>query len=454
MNITLVYPGALAAPYSLLCLASILLKNGHAVKIADFTKEELTEENIISKIGMPDVIGITSYSTPMIARAVKITKVITKRKPNIFIIWGGIHATLFPKDVLDQLQVDAVCIGEGENTLLELVNNLQKGKPITKIKGLMFKKGKKYMFTGNRELIKDLNEIEYPRHLIDINKYIINDRFYGNCFYLIESRGCPFRCSFCITKVMFGRIYRGRMLSAIIKDIEYLVKKCKINMIWLYDDLPFGGDKKMFIEFCQAIKKFKIKWSCEYRVNLVDQELVAAMKDSGCTSIYFGVESYSEKMLKIMQKDINVEQINNALNLCFTNGIESIVGLMFGFPEETEEDLIKTIEMANKIGAPMYSFKKYVPYYGTSHFNVHKDKILLPTKIEDWAKFGVLGNFNYSLFNINEKKIKKYCRKLAFLALKNGIKYMIKHKTFAPDIIRNFKYLYTLGGKKAINSID
>lgn len=445
LKVCLISAYSTVPPYGILSLAAVLENQGIEVKILDFTKKNVEEKVILEEIVDSDIIGLSAWSMPMIIEVARITRIIRKKaNGRKFLIWGGVHPTLFPKEVVEEFDLDAVCVGEGEFTLLELVKTLEIGGDITKVKGLWVKWDSKIVFTGYREDTVDVSALpKYAWHLIDVNKYIIKIKLIStNELTLIESRGCPYLCTFCYVPKMFGSRWRGRTVDQVIEDIKFLKEKYNIHRFDLLDDLPFGGNHNKMLDFCRKIKKLNVQWSCDQRINLVDEEVLSAMKESGIWYIYFGVESGSPHMLeKIRKVGVTPEKTIKVFDLCFKLGIATMAGFVIGMPGETEEDLDESLKLAKKIKATMIRVASYVPYAGTELYTeALKMGFKPPVCAEDWGQLGAYDAYiSTSLTEIPREKLMKIQKKMQIYSYRKSIIFVIRHLQFntLPYLILN-----------------
>lgn len=369
-------------------IAAVLKERGHFVKIYNADYYEATEyanqrqlfenyqsykailndtdnpiwreikENISSFA--PDIIGITMLTANYKAARI-IANIARFLNNNVKIVVGGTHPTLDPEGTLAGEEFDYAIRGEGELTFLELADNREEEK----IKGLSFKKDNQIIHNESRPFIEDLNTLPYP-----CRDSFLNDTRYLDFGHLITGRGCPFSCAYCASQQLWGRTVRFRSVSNVISELEYLKTNYNPSIIHFADD-TFTLDKDRAKEICQQIinRRLGIKWVCDTRVDCLDEELVALIKSAGCIRVKIGVESGSNRILKAMQKGITKEQVRKAVDWIKKEGLPLTVYLMIGFPQETNEDLQQTIELARELDADYYSLSVLAPYYGTQVWN-------------------------------------------------------------------------------------
>ncbi|MCC6028100.1 MAG: B12-binding domain-containing radical SAM protein, partial [Archaeoglobus sp.] len=278
-------------PLGLGYLASVLRERGFKVRIIDDLVENLNFSDFLKKIKDSLIVGITS-TTPTFKSALEYAKKIKKAFPDIFVILGGVHVSFEPEKALKNEFVDAVCIGEGERTIVELAERVESGRDLEDVKGIYFKKEDKIVKNPPREFIQDLDSIPFPAFdLMPLEKYsLLGERL--EVFPMITSRGCPFSCRYCSSSLFMGRRFRARSAKNVADEIEWLVNDFNARHIAFGDD-TFTLSKKRVAEICKEIKsrKLDITWSCSSRIDTIDRELLEIMKSAGCSAIYYGIES-------------------------------------------------------------------------------------------------------------------------------------------------------------------
>jgi hypothetical protein len=261
--------------------------------------------------------------------------------------------------------VDAVVLSEGEFTFCELINRINEGMPLDQldsIEGLAFLRNGEIILTKPREFADpaDLPIIDYS--LVDIPKYY---QTYFECkkmLYLYGSKGCPFACTFCYNSAYNRSIYRKRPDDYIFSEFDYLVNEQGMDGIYFTDDV-FCPKKEDLHNFCTKMKQknYKLVWGCQARVGQFDREDYEMMYDSGCRWVFFGVETGSEEMQHEVRKNLDFSKMDETFRDTREIGIVTIASLIIDFPDETEEQIQDTINLAKRIKADLYPCNMYTP---------------------------------------------------------------------------------------------
>jgi len=331
-------------PMSVLSVAAPLIKNGYEVDIIDQRIDKNWKETILAELKKkPLIFGVSALTGEQIFNGLGASKFV-KENSNIPIVWGGVHASLLPKQTLENKYIDFVVIGEGEKTLLELVDALKNKKPFNYIKGLGFDD----QINLEREFI-DMNSIhKIPYNLIDVKKYINN-----NGIALYTSRGCPHRCSFCYNLKFNKRRWRGKSPERVVVEMKYLINKFNVDKFDIEDD-EFFTDIKRAEEICKLIIKerlnIEILTSCRVSyIPLMGDKMLKLMHDAGFRILTFGVETGSKRLIKKISKDISFDQVFETIKRLGDVGITSKFFFMAGFPTETEKNLCETTDLMMKM---------------------------------------------------------------------------------------------------------
>lgn len=338
-------------PLGLAWVASYLESKGYGVDIVDFQVDGRTVEDVIrgAKPGVVGIAGTTHnrYTSFDIARTAK------GIDDRIFTVYGGSHATFTAEDTLRNVpHIDAVAVGEGEETMFEIAEYALRGKgSLDDIRGMSFRKDGRVVHNPGRPRIEALETLPFPaRHLMDIKKYDLTMDFLdvpGTS--VMTSRGCPINCSYCSASAMFGVTLTLRSARNVVDEIEVLIRDFGFEGIKFFDS-TLTLRKDHINSLCDEItrRKLKFPWECEVRVNTVTRDLLKKMQQAGCYYVDFGVESASPRVLKLMHKGITIEQVENVFKWTKDLGILTKVFFTFGHIEETLEDSFETIRFIDK----------------------------------------------------------------------------------------------------------
>lgn len=357
-------------PIGLGLISGILKKEGYRVEGLDIWSNQYSFYDVNIKIAEANVqvFGISALSTQY-AYAKELCTIIKAHHSESIIILGGALATHSYKTVLKHLNVDICVIGEGEETMLELMDCISNEKSIENVSGIAFASKDEIIVTNTREQIKDLDKIWTVDYgLFKIDDYIKNckigeSRHFG--INIITNRGCPFHCSYC-SKNFKG--VRNRSISAVIDEIKQLVMENDINGIYIDDEL-FVHNKDRVLEFCEKVKPLNLKWICQGRANTINAEILKAMHNAGCIEMGMGIESGSNKILKEMNKGVTVDDNIRAVKMCNESGIRPRVLFMTGYPGEDEETMKEHIKFFKNINLPCHGFSITLPLPGTQLYD-------------------------------------------------------------------------------------
>ncbi|MBI1911570.1 MAG: radical SAM protein [Deltaproteobacteria bacterium] len=315
----------------------------------------------------PDIVLISCFTINRVA-GFKTAELVKKINPAIKIIMGGMHPSFMYRQILEALPVDVVCVGEGDETIVEIADAFRKNTPLDNIKGIAIKKNGKVVMTGRREFVKNLDTLPFPAHDIYRDYLIASKRA-----HVITSRGCPYGCQFCSTTEFWGRSWRARSAKNVVDEIEMLIREYGINYVNFLDD-EFTLQRKRTLDICNELlsRNVKIKWSCSTRVNTIDREQLEYMTKSGCDHIVMGIESGSPKIIKTIGKKISLDQIEKAFDLLKEFGLSRGAFLMVGNPGEDFSTVKETIELVKRLDLDVQSVAVAEIYPGTQLFELAK----------------------------------------------------------------------------------
>jgi len=370
----------------ILYIASYCSDNSdHQIEVIDASLEGLTYRQLAERVrgAQPDLVGITCLTFTLID-SLKTAEMVKSISPEILVVLGGIHVTLFPEESIQPDCVDFAIKGEGEITFTRLLDKLENRKSLREIPGIIFKDGNKIIDTGIPSPIEDLNDLPFPkRNLTPYHKF----KSYENdtaATTMISSRGCPFNCLFCF-RPYYDKKLRFRSAENIISEIEKCLE-LGIGEIHFYDD-TFTIDRDRVLELCEMIKvkNLNFRWSVMTKVDLVDPKLLMTMKESGCYRIRYGVESGSNEILKILRKGITVNQAQEAFRISREAGISTVAYFVLGSPTETEDQIKSTLKLAKDLKADFTNFSIITMYPGTDLYRLAFEKKILTRDV--WREF-------------------------------------------------------------------
>jgi anaerobic magnesium-protoporphyrin IX monomethyl ester cyclase len=373
-------------PLGLGYLAAVLLKKKYQVDVIDCQVLNISYEEVRRKLARrkPDIVGMTS-TTLTYKSALHIAEIAKELNPDCLTILGGCHATFWNEKVLqDSQHIDVIVRGEGEQTILELVERFEHGKPFHDVLGITCIKGEEIVENPMRPYIENLDSLPFPaHHLWPISQL----RKYGKVIFpVMTSRGCTFWCEFCTAVRMFGRRYRARSPKNVVDELEFLQKNYGAEQFTFYDD-TFTVNQARTAEICDEIinRKLKIEWDCETRVDMVSKELLQKMKNAGCFAVWYGLESGSQKLLNAMGKGIVLSQVIRAFKWTKKIGLMAVVGVILGLPNETKETAWETIKFVELLNPDDVGYYIATPYPGTPMYDRVKEKGWL--RVTDFDKY-------------------------------------------------------------------
>ena len=354
-------------PLGLAYLGAVAEKEGHQVTVIDCQGEKLSYDSFRQRIKQvpSDVVGVTS-TTLLYNSAKTIMEIAKEEQPNAVTMIGGSHVSFWDENALNESPaIDLIVRREGELTFLELLQRIEAKKNFEGVLGTTFRGSDGNIVRNeDRPFLMDLDSLPSPAyHLLPLDSY---HRMGKTIFPIVTSRGCVQWCDFCSTVRMFGRGYRVRSPKKVVDDMEALHNKYGESQFTFYDD-AFTINRQHTLEMCADIKArgLNVEWDCETRVDAVDKELLEKMHDAGCITVWFGVESGSETMLAKMHKKINREQVKNAFKMSQKAGMMTIASAVIGFPGETEDTALETIDFINSLNPDDIGCYIATPYPGT-----------------------------------------------------------------------------------------
>jgi len=374
-------------PLGLGYIASSLIEEGHGVEVMDINGLRLPKDEVEDRIRRADfdAAGIGGIITTY--RYIKwLVLMLKKYHPEKTIIIGGSVGTSIPEIMLENNPVDIICMGEGEETVKDLAGVLEKRGDLSGVKGICYRdEDGRIRHTARRAVISDLDSLPLPAwDLFPMDEYLKNPVGAPNrnkwvdgsadcdsplSMNISATRGCPYQCIYCYHDFM-GAKYRNRSPQNVVNEIRLLYEKYDIPYFHFIDD-EFALRKEFVYEFCGLMKELnaetgnRITWGCTGRANLVNEEMIKAMAESGCTLLGYGIETGSQKMLDLIKKQVTVRQAREAVRLTKKYMGWVSVSLMIGYPGETKESIKATVDFCKELDLAPQTIFFLTPYPGT-----------------------------------------------------------------------------------------
>jgi radical SAM superfamily enzyme YgiQ (UPF0313 family) len=374
-------------PLGLAYLAAALSAAGVEVKVLDlvvFPYSRARLKNLIAAF-KPQMAGLTAV-TMTFDNAMDVVKDIKGINPEILTVMGGPHISFCAPETLgDYPELDVAVIGEGERTLVELCRAVDNGGALENVKGIAFRRGIDIQFTARREPIENLDELPMPdRRLLPLGRY----RALNMPISITTSRGCPFKCIFCVGRKMVGARVRYRSPEKVVDELQYL-GSFKFSQVNIADDL-FTANKDHCLGICNEIIKrnLKLTWTSFARVDTVCAEVLCQMKAAGCKAVSFGIESANPRILKTIKKGITLDQVQAAVVMCQEAGITPFASFILGLPGETPQTIKETMDFGERLkGLGLaFGFHLLAPFPGTE-IRDHCDQYGIRILTNDWSRY-------------------------------------------------------------------
>jgi len=419
-------------PIGLAYVASAIHRAGYNMEILDLDRHKKTDEELREILKEKDfdvaVMGciVTGYKIVK-----KLSKIIREMKPAAKIIVGNSVADSIPKILLEKTEVDIAAIGEGDITIVDVLNKLKNKELLNEVKGIWYKEKGEIFANPMREPIEDINTIPFPKwDLFDVEVYIesatnsLNDPSIPmdtvRAFKINTARGCPFRCTFCYQVFQHYR-YRPRSLDSIIAEIKELQSKYGINYISFCDDLTFYS-KPQIEEFVDQVltEGIKFYWSGDCRSDLFNSEedlpLLRKVKESGCVGLGFSLESANREILTAMNKKLSPENYIKQKALLDKVGIDTYTSLVLGYPQETKDTIKETMDFCYNLG--VYPSCGYLlPQPGSPMYKYVLDKEIVKDEEKYLLSMGDRQDLRINLTNMSNEELQgevaKYLKRIA-----------------------------------------
>ena len=373
-------------PLGILSVGSALKKAGFKVELINITEKQINKTiNKIIKLN-PEFLGVSVMTGIQTEHSAKLCQKIKEKKKDLPIVWGGIHPSLLPRQCLKENYIDYIVIGEGEITIAEFAKKI-KDNDFNDIDGLGYKKDRKIIINKPRAFIKNLDDYRLDFGLVDVKKYLFRLKGADRAMAYKSSRGCTFNCAFCYNRAFNKNKWRTWSVDAVVEDINLLKKKYGVNAIKFYDD-NFFIDKNRALEI---LKRINLPNHTEIRIDLITEDLAKKLKKFKSKELLIGIESGSNRMLKLINKGYTVDKIQQGVKILAKYGLHATYSTIGGLPTETEQEFNKTLDLmywAHKIHPQSgFTLGAYLPYPGSLMYDFAiKQGFKPPKKTENWGK--------------------------------------------------------------------
>lgn len=374
-------------PLGVCYLAALLQQHSFRVAIADMHQGGNRPEDIVAHCRKfnPKIVGITA-STPSYPNALRISRFVKAWNPDAVTVLGGPHATGSADFCVKAPSWDYVCIGEGEQSFLQLVQALLIGKSDPKkVVGFVHKRAGHIVRTGVPCRLANIDTLPFPaRDLLNLDAYY-------QMGAIISSRGCPIGCSFCSCAAIVGNTYRVHSIGRVLEEMQMLKERYGLRFFDFHDD-TFNLYKNRVFDFCRQLRErnWGVEWGCFCRAAQMTPAMAKAMAEAGCRVIQFGVEAGTDESLQKLHKQTRVRQIEDAVRWARKAGIEQIVcGFIIGHAHDTEADVQATIDLGlrlAKMGATRLTLSLLTPYPGTEIYE-QRQELGIDLICDDWEQY-------------------------------------------------------------------
>lgn len=436
-------------PLGILYVATYLKKNMKdiEVEVIDAASPDIPYVELEDKIKQynPNIVGISTYTVTFID-ALKIVKMAKKINPAVHINLGGHHLSFFAKETLQHEGIDSIIIGEGEIKFFELVNCLMRGKDIENIDGVFTRNNKDKIdaYDEARHFLSDISELPFPeRELVKGHRYYNVLTLDKKMTTIVSSRGCPYNCTFCSQA---REPYRQRFTKNVVDEIEDCMSQGYTDFFFAED--TFNINKKKVTDFCNEVKKRRLEfsWCCKARIHGLDFETLNNMAETGCYLVNLGVETGTDRGLKLIQKGTTTEEIRQVFTWCRKLKIKTFAYFIIGHPfEKSKKDIMDNIDFLISIEPDYCNINILTPYPFTELFDDGVQKGLL--SYDPWDKLVLYGE-SFIIKNWGEHFSKK---ELGRLKMKAVIKFYFRPRYILKQLL-NVSSLKQLGFKMKVAS--
>jgi len=367
-------------PLPVLALAQDLINSGFAVEIIDERLKPDYKESFKNQLAEVTLFGVSAMTGYQIKGGLEASAWIKEEYPDIPVVWGGWHSSMLPEETLKNNYIDAAVVGPGEGLLPEIAQGNKKG-----------------VLFGDTTLIGSISR--EALELVDMEQYIHDSELGKRSIFWVTSKGCPYTCGFCCSQKIYQRRWQAQSVEKVLTDISHLQREYDIDGI-NFVDTNFFIDKERIQKLAEGLirENIRIKWAASVRadqINMLDNDFLELLSESGCIKVFIGAESGSVEVLELIDKKIKIEDVYQMADLLDKHNIVAEIFIMAGFPINPEVDLKDTLNLVKGVKEkyPNHQFTSfiYTPYPGTELYNMaQKHGLKPPADLAGWINWDML----------------------------------------------------------------
>ena len=373
-NVSGVFP-----PLGLAYLAASARQSGHPASIIDGYANDLTSGELVDAVlrVRPDVVGFTctTFDWPLVAA---VARRLRERRPGLRIFIGGPQLSLYPDECMTETAVDAAVVGEGDRTLVELLDRVDAGEDLAGVAGTLVRQGDEVVRGPTAAPIEDLDALPMPAvDLLPLDRYRALD-LPSPFVSMVTSRGCPFRCRYC-SQVYVGGTYRAHGVDRVLDEVQRAVTRFGAREIVFFDE-TFTMRREWVLELCEGIleRGLTISWDVRTRVDRLDDAVLAAMAEAGCSSVHVGIETGTPRVQALMNKNLRLDGVTRALRAARAAGLRTRGYFMLGYPGETADEMEQTIQLSLDLPLDWASYTLTLALPGTGIYEDALEQGVIP----------------------------------------------------------------------------
>jgi anaerobic magnesium-protoporphyrin IX monomethyl ester cyclase len=383
-NVSGVYP-----PLGVAYLAGAARAAGHPTSVIDAYANDLPELELLDAVArvQPDVVGLTctTFDWPLVAR---LARELRRERPQLHIWIGGPQLSLYPDECMAEQAVDLAVVGEGDEAIVELLDRVDSGEELASVAGTIVRVGDELIRGPEREPIADLDTLSMPAlDLLPLARYRSLD-LPAAFASMVTSRGCPFRCRYC-SQVYVGGRYRSHGATRVVDEMVRAQQVFGAREIVFFDE-TFTMDRDWVLSLCEDIlgRGLVIPWNVRTRVDRLDGDVLGAMAEAGCCSVHVGIETGSDRVQGLMNKNLRLDGVSRALTAAREAGLETRGYFMLGYPGETVEEMEQTLQLSLDLPLDWASYTLTLALPGTG---IYEDALANGTIPHDYWREYTLG---------------------------------------------------------------